>query len=232
MNIKRTLCVVLLFILCVCLVGCSFEMPTQQVTVDEPAAAPDTEGEKTEAPDPFADIIALYSSAVSAGWDAEQMQKNGLNPLIPACIAQDERAKVGYFVGDLNGDGKEELAISSKSESVAYTGFLFALYELRDGKASLLVESAERDRWYFAGEGKLYNEASSSAAVSCYSVCTMDFELSFLDALEYNADERPDEPWLRFTGETWEHITGEQADEALLEISYLIENLDIIPFDY
>ena len=180
------------------------------------------------ADDVFEDIIHQYQTALSSNANAQQMMELGLNYMIPGCLDQDERAHVGYFLGDVNGDGEKELVIAASSESEYYTGLIFAMYIVEDGTPRLLVESGERNRWYYAGEGKLLNIASSSASESGWYLCTADEELAYLDAVECNAAQYPDDPWLRFTGETWEHIAEEDANQKILDFACMVSNLDII----
>ena len=238
-KMKRIIYLIVAGLLCIQLVGCAsnpIEKETNQKTdinikndVEETDA--DSESpQKQVTTDAYDAIIQKYETAVKEGWDAARMMENEMNYMIPGCLEQDERANVGYFKGDLNGDGQPELAIAATSESEYYTGMIFVLYELEDGQPTILVESGERDRWYYAADGKLYNEASNSAAESSYSLCTADRDLAYLDAVEYNAVQYPDDPWLRFTGETWEHISEKDANTAMLEIRNNVKNLEITPF--
>lgn len=195
------------------------EVGVSDGTSEEDSTPPDA------AADPYEGIISQYREAVVNGWDAEQMDEHGLNRLVPDFVR--DRETVGYYEGDLNGDGVPELAISSRKQEGAYRGMLFALYELVDGQPALLVESGERNRWYFAGEGTLYNEASSSAEQSCVSLCTLNFDLAYLDAVEYNGTEYPDDPWLQFTGETWKHISESEANTAMEQMAKMVEVLNL-----
>lgn len=186
--------------------------------------------EEQEIPDAYDAIIRQYETAVAEGWDTAKMTENNLDYMVAYCLEQDEQASVGYFEGDLNGDGQIELAIAAESDSEYFAGMIFALYELVDGENLVLVESGERDRWYYAGEGKLYNEAFGNAFESVYSLCTADWNLSYLDAVGRNAVEYPDDPWLRFTGQTWEHISEEEANAVRSDMKNNVTNLEIVSF--
>ena len=186
--------------------------------------------EEQEIPDAYDAIIRQYETAVADGWDTAKMTENNLDYMVAYCLEQDEQASVGYFEGDLNGDGQIELAIAAESDSEYFAGMIFALYELVDGENLVLVESGERDRWYYAGEGKLYNEAFGNAFESVYSLCTADWNLSYLDAVGRNAVEYPDDPWLRFTGQTWEHISEEEANAVRSDMKNNVTNLEIVSF--
>lgn len=221
-TMKRMICVTLVMALCLCAAGCG-KLPFGNVSPDDITSQPSDKS-------PYDAIITNYETAVTYGLDEAQMTEKGLNGMISRCLDQDERAQVGYYVGDLNGDGQEELAIAASSESEYYTGLIFALYTVRDGEAVPLVISGERDRWYYAGEGQLYNVASSSAMESENCLCTADEELTYLDGVEYNAAMNADNPWLHFTGEAWEYVTEEEAEAFIVKMEYHVTNLEIIPF--
>ena len=183
-----------------------------------------------DAAGPYSAVINDYATAITEGWDAARMEGKGLGHLIPDCLAQDERATVGYYEGDLNGDGQPELAIAARSESEYYTGMIFALYILDDGKPSMLVKSGERDRWYYAGSGRLYNIGSSGAANSVNQICAIDRDLTYLDGVEYNGTDYPDDPWLHYTGETWEHVSADEAAAFISDMGAAVKNMEITPF--
>lgn len=199
-------------------------------STEPPTQAPATESPARQAPSGFGSLIQRYAEAVAQNHDGAQMMELGLNDMIPGCLEQDERAHVGYFLGDLNGDGKEELAIAASSESEFYTGLIFELYTMEGDAPVLLAASSDRNRWYYAGPGKLLNIASSGAAESGWYLCGADRALGFLDAVEYNAVQYPDDPWLRFTGTGWEHISAHAADQAILDFSCMVSNLELIFF--
>lgn len=230
---KKTIYLLLTALLTLSLVGCGADslIKGSADTPVETEAPTETEAPaEAEAADPYEAIIARYKTAVAEHWDASQMMENGLNYMLPGCLEQDERARVGYYEGDLNGDGQPELAIAAASESEYYTGMIFVLYTLEDEQPAVLAESGERDRWYYAGEGRLYNEGSSGAAESRFALCAADRTLAYLDAVEYDGLENPDEPWQRYTGKAWEPISEEEADAALQKLKSTVTNLEIIPF--
>ncbi len=178
----------------------------------------------------FEGIIAQYQTAIQDKYDTARMMELDLNSMIPECLKQDERARIGYSIFDMDSDGQKELVISASSESEYYTGLIFAVYVMEDGKPQLLLESRNRNRWYSAGNEKLLNITSGGAAESGWYLCTADRELAYLDAVEYNAGERPDDPWLKFTGETWKHTTQSEADQKIMEFTNLVSNLEMTLF--
>lgn len=178
----------------------------------------------------FEGIIAQYQAAIQGKYDTVRMTELGLNYMIPECLKQDERARVGYSKLDMDGDGQTELVLSASSESEYYTGLIFAAYTMEDGRPKLLLESGDRSRWYYAGDGKLLHITSGSASESGWYLCTADRNLSYLDAIEYNAVEHPDDPWLKFTGETWENTTQSEAEQKILELTNLVSNLEMTAY--
>lgn len=178
----------------------------------------------------FEEIIAQYQTAIQGKYDTAQMMELGLNGMIPECLKQDERARVGYSKLDMDGDGQMELVLSASSESEYYTGLIFAAYTMEDGRPKLLLESGDRSRWYYAGDGKLLHITSGSASESGWYLCKAGRDLAYLDAIEYNAGEHPDDPWLKFTGETWEHTTQSEAEQKITELTNLVSNMEMTAF--
>ena len=178
----------------------------------------------------FDSILQAYREAIENNYGPARMMDAGLNYLVPDCIAQDERARVGYFLGDLNGDGSPELAIAANSESEFYAGLIFELYVLDDGQPVLLAESSERNRWYSAGPGQLLNIASSGVAESGWYLCSADRDLAYLNGAECSGTQYPEDPWLSFDGDTWTHISQEEANRKILELTNLVTNLELCSF--
>lgn len=216
------------------------EAPSTEPAVPEETGHPTETDVQIKADDPstgveadsssFEGIIAQYQTAIRDKYDTARMMELGLNYMIPECLKQDERAQVGYSKLDMDGDGQTELVLSASSESEYYTGLIFAVYVMEDGQPQLLLESGERNRWHYAGDGKQLNLASGSASESGWYLCTADRELAYLDAIEYNAVEYPDDPWLKFNGETWEHTIQSEADQKIMELTNLVSNLEMTAF--
>lgn len=213
---KKIISLMIAGMLCLQLMGCG-----------TPSAAAEPE---RPIPEEYEAILRQYGAAVREGWDVRQMMDNGLNYMVAYCLQEDERANVGYFIGDIDGDGQDELAITAESESEDYNGMIFTLYRVIDGQPMAAVESHERDRWYYAPEGRLYNEAYGNAFASVYSLCTADWQLAYLDAVGCDPAQDADDPWLRFTGDTWEHISEDEATAVRTEMKNSVAGLPVTAF--
>ncbi len=179
----------------------------------------------------FEGLISQYQEAIKGNYTPAQMAEKSLNTLIPECLSQDELASVGYSVVDLDGNGLKELVIAANSQSEFYTGMIFAVYlQDEEGNHTVMVESTDRNRWYYAGEGKLLNISSESSQVSKWYLCEANRDLGYLEAVEYDASVNPEDPWIMFNGSGWEHIQQAQADQKVNEFRNQVSNMEITKF--
>lgn len=99
---------------------------------------------------------------------------------------------VGYARVDLDGDGTQELLLAGIGYDIPQEPFLYEIFTLRDGAPVSVARSWARSRLFLMQDGKLYNEGSSGAARSNFSV--MQFsggQLLFLNGL-YTTDTLED----------------------------------------
>lgn len=112
-------------------------------------------------------IIATYQTAIAEEWDRETLSEKLLSWMLVDCIQTLPKTNVGYWRGDIDGNGTEELLIGASSEDTFFNGMVFALYTMDDnGAAQLIVTSEERNRFYWCGDNTLDNTYSSGAADS------------------------------------------------------------------
>ena len=95
--------------------------------------------------------------------------------------------KVGFDLKDLDGDGTPELIIAAEAEDDFFGKMIFALYALKDGAFEQVFASAERDRYYYAGENLFAHEGSSGAADSFET--TEKYENGVMIDLGYATEE-------------------------------------------
>ena len=105
----------------------------------------------------YSDIISEYVVALQEGWGPELLIENGMNYMIPDC------ENWGYAFVDLDGDGAEELILAVDVENSFFTKMVFCLYAVQGDDVVQLINSGERDRWYYAGGARFANVGSGSA---------------------------------------------------------------------
>lgn len=205
------------------------EEPAASVLPD--ASAPEVPDQPEASVDPaYQAIIDLYAAAMVNGDGAEDLMLQGVNYMAPDVPKESEGARVGWLVADVNEDGRDELVIAADSESPFFHGMILDFYTLEDGEAVQRFVSSERNRWYWCGTNRVLNIGSSSAAQSGWYLSTCDYDMAFVDCVEMDAVNSPDDPWMAFTGETWKHIPEEEALERVdrLEASIrTVENLNL-----
>lgn len=77
---------------------------------------------------------------------------------------------VGYALQDLDGDGTQELLIAGIGYDIPGENSLLEIFTLQNGTPVSVVRSQVRDCYYLMNDGKLYNEGSSGAMSSNFSV--------------------------------------------------------------
>jgi len=165
----------------------------------------------------YRNILDLYyenlyekSSYYKQGMDQEDGSSNSLvySILQPYCLWEEGK---GYLTGegfaflDLNSDGVDELLIGWVTSEYwnMDEGYVFAIYTIVDGTATLAVEGAERCRYIVGKDGYLYQNGSDSAWESNYTKYKFSTEYkNFLEPIEEIYSYMNDEGTC-----SWEHIT-------------------------
>lgn len=156
------------------LAGCGSRETQEPPVVEEPTVQ-----------EAYAVIIGAYYSVLSQGGDGAALMEQGLNYL--AADAAEPMEDVGWGITDLDGDGQEELLIGFRQEDAFYGRLLYSLYTLgQDGAPVLLLDSTERNRYYYAGENRVANLGSCDWNDSF--VTTLKLERGELVDMTYTTD--------------------------------------------
>ena len=111
----------------------------------------------------YGSVIQTYKRAIELGnITAETAWDYNISEYMVGC------AHVGYALKDLDKDGTPELIIADYGGDSGQ--ILFDLYTLYNGSPAQLAMSQARNRWYLRTDNLLYNEASSGAAYSYFSL--------------------------------------------------------------
>ncbi len=125
-------------------------------------------------PDDFAVAFSSAMEFVINGTEAVlhpdgTLTEDELQELTAELLLYKDCGKFGYLITDLDGDGNDELMIGTQTPEDGYFGkMILRLYSCRtleDGDCDLVTvfESAERDRYYYAGGNRFFEEGSSGA---------------------------------------------------------------------
>ena len=140
----------------------SEETPDSEPAPEETADSVPAPEEPLTVPEAYATVIGEYYTVLNEGWDAAQVMGQGLNYLVADSFFDAPTQDIGYAVADLDGDGGEELVIGSLKEDDFFGKLVFSLYTLdSDGVPQLLIDSTERNRYYYAGGSHFANLGSS-----------------------------------------------------------------------
>ena len=99
---------------------------------------------------------------------------------------------VGYAKIDLDNDGSQELIVAGIGYDIPQEPYVFEIFTQENGVPVTVGRSSARSRLFLMADGKIYNEGSSGAASSNFSV--MQFsggQLRFLTGL-YTTDTLAD----------------------------------------
>lgn len=114
-------------------------------------------------PGAYSSIITQYHTALTEQWGGQQYVDAGMNYMVRDCCDIYSMDGVGYSVRDIDGDGISELVIGTIADDEFYGKMIYLMYTLDDSGAPLqLINSIERDRWYYAGGINFANLGSSS----------------------------------------------------------------------
>ena len=162
------------------------EEATEPEEIPQQTLMPTTEA-AAEIPEPYAQVLESYFTAFHEGWDPAQLMEAGMNYMTADSFFERPLEEIGYQIADLDGDGVEELVIGSLAEDDFYGKLIFCLYTLDDaGNPMLLIDSTERNRYYYVGDFRFANLGSSGWNESF--VTTLKLERKELVDMTYTTD--------------------------------------------
>lgn len=138
-------------------------------------------------------IIDCYVEGLEAHWKQQDYEDHGLCYLAGY---EESIDNVGFCLMDLNGDTIPELMVGLVQERDVNSEF-YDLFTFSDGKASLIVSSGERSRYYLCDDSeRIGNSGSSGSALSSYSwgkLGEKDFEI--IETVFYDGFYDAENPW-------------------------------------
>lgn len=130
-------------------------------------------GSNVEVPKEYENLIKSYETALSESWDGGKLMDNDLNFMMADCYGSNPFKQIGYWVGDIDGDGVSEFVVGAISAGADdfYGKLIFDCYTLDvNGSCVKVFGSEERNRYYYAGGNMFVNIGSSGAADSFETV--------------------------------------------------------------
>jgi hypothetical protein len=209
------------------------EISNSQVTEDLQAQ----NDEVSDISNPYKDILDKYYQAIYEhqtnpeqwDWDDGNYAEKGLlyeivNPYWSWENTENMLSKVGFAFVDLNEDGIDELVLGWIGNEFwnMDEGYVFAVYTIVDGKATLAIEGWERCLYVIGKDGYLYNSGSNGSEESIYTKYSFSLEREdFLEPVEeiysyYSYDDNK---------KLWEHITN---PEDINVIEYKEKHQDLL----
>lgn len=214
--------------------------PTPAAATPKPTPAPTPEPTPEPEPDsPYKVVLDKYYLALSEGWGPATMMENGINYMLSQYGDTDMLADTGYYIGDLDGDGVDELVIGNIGDNDFVVNMIYDFYTMGDDGLELQFSGTERNRLYMCDNGIFINEGSSSAAHSE----TLYYKLEnsafyFEEAVIFDSEMDPEANWFYTVDYSMERekmkpVTSEEATDFIEERESHVTRPNYIPFtDY
>lgn len=244
---KKIIAVLLVFIFAFAVSACSLRdvtesvMPTPTPTA-KPTPAPTPEPTPEPAPEPespYKTVLDKYYTALSEGWGPATMIENGVNYMLSQYGDSDMLANTGYYVGDLDGDGRDELVIGAIGDNEFTANMIYDFYTMGDSGLELQFSGTERSRYYMCHDLIFINQNSSSAAHSEEVYYTFaDSAFSFYEALIFDSEISENASWFLTKDYNMDPSSYEEvsSEDAIGLIDFRVERItrpSYIPFtDY
>lgn len=223
------------------------EETSKEQTEEETSQEETTEAEKAQKeeaedslPEAYQEILGKYQNMIQEKWERDQAFEENLSGIVVDLNDIGNAAnEVGYYLYDLDQDGKEELLIGEMDNDALANCIIFDAYTLVNGKAVQIFESESRNRYYLvedeAGAVIIANEASNGAANSGWLYYVVNgTQLNVVQSVIFDAGEDEQNPWFMSTDDDWDVSNDEPVDEntAMSVIDSYTENyvkLDWMP---
>ena len=187
----------------------------------------------------YKEQMDLVYQALSQEWSVDKYFENEISSLISNHYEENALENVGYALKDLDGDGKDELIISTVSKDYS-AGMIYDVYSAPNGKVVHVLSGHERNRYYLQwmeeGAYMIANESSNSAFNSAWYYYTLtEGKLELVQGVVFNAAEDENNPWFITYDEDWDTSNDTHDTEGLAQ-SVIETNLksytalDYIPF--
>ena len=166
----------------------------------------------------YDEIFQKYYDVLYADWymplTAQAIEDMGLCSLV-STLHEEEKAQIGYYLQDINGDGTDELFIGNSIPH--YIETIYQLYTVVDGKPAPVFTADERDALYLRDDGTLLREGGEPANAFYSLIYRLD-DTGWARQQEgvYYDDSAPGGPYFLLKGEEPAPVSEKQFNEAQL----------------
>ena len=189
--------------------------------------------EESNIPPAYREILESYKKAGQEKWDAEKLIEKGHSYLYKNLYEGDPLENIGYYINDINGDGRLELLIVPVNTSFDGYDNILDLYTLKDGKAALVLQGGERNAYYLTKDGNISNVGSASAAQTAYYLYELkNSNILLKEGIIFDAAFDQANPWFLTSDEDFDasNDTPVSEDEAMKKIQEYEDNYAGIPW--
>lgn len=187
----------------------------------------------------YQDILDKYRAVLTEGNFGEAFPGDGeVSILVRNFFDREPLRRVGWALSDLDGDKVPELVIGTVENEEFYGNILFDVFTLADGQPQRLIQSMERDRWYYLQSRQLLEEGSGGVGTGTWTVWeARNGQLGFVDGLmQYVLDI---EEGVHYAALSWVEgetapgrtLTEEEAARWIERFEEQIFRLSFTPFD-
>lgn len=131
--------------------------------------------------DVYAPVFDEVQDVLANGYDPDKNYKyisTGLMERVNYPEGDDLGEAIGYYLHDMNGDGRDELLIGENAQ-YEYGGpndvaFIYSGFTCKDDKPECFIEGWARNRQHYIGDGRFFNTGSSGAMNTEFGECHLD----------------------------------------------------------
>lgn len=204
------------------------EILWEENSADGNAAEATDNGNSLKGYPEYEEIVRKYYQGVSAGWNLQEFNENGLCYL---AAYDSDLDSIGYCLIDIDNNNICELLIGYIDRNDC-PGMFYELYTSVNGEAVPVAMSWERNRYYLCEDDTIANEGSGSAWTSSWSYYDLNAgQLLFRESVFADGYYDEKSPWFYTDTAPYEDYSSPISEEMADEIrnGYVYRSIPFIP---